>query len=65
MEEEKVYNPYTGGYVQLPTAGKVKKELLNRTTQSLRDARNTDPELVINVALILFLQLLLFRFLVG
>lgn len=66
MEEQNTrYNPYTGTYMQIPEGNKVRKELINRTTNTLREARNTDPELVINVALILLLQFLLFKFLVG
>ena len=65
MDEEKYYNPYTGSYMQTPSASKVRQDLINRTTDKLRGAKNTDPELVINVVLILFLQFLLFRFLVS
>lgn len=66
MEEQNTrYNPYTGTYMQLPEGNKVRKELISRTTNTLREARNSDPELVINVALILFLQFLLFKFLAG
>jgi len=51
--------------MQTPSASKVRQDLINRTTDKLRGAKNTDPELVINVVLILFLQFLLFRFLVS
>ncbi|MDT8446044.1 MAG: hypothetical protein RRB13_03980 [bacterium] len=49
----------------MPDGAKVRKELINRTTNTFREAKNTDPELVINLALIFLLQLLLFKFLIG
>ena len=63
MDEERIYNPYTGSYMQAPSAAKVRKEIVDRTANTFREAKNTDPELVINVVVILFLQFLLFRFL--
>ncbi|OGG95563.1 MAG: hypothetical protein A2508_03425 [Candidatus Lambdaproteobacteria bacterium RIFOXYD12_FULL_49_8] len=64
MDEEKkyFYNPYTGTMMNVSEASsKGRQEIGN----SIKDARNADPELLINVGLILFLQLLLFKFLTG
>jgi len=65
MEEQDEFNPYTGGYMRTSSASKVRQEIIDRTTNTLRDAKSTDPELVINVVLIFALQFFLFRFLVS
>jgi len=60
--EEEGFNPYTGGYMKTSSAH---KSISDRAQNSLRGAKGTDPELVINVVLILALQFFLFRFLVS
>jgi len=61
-EQKYYYNPYSGSTMNISEAvGKARKEIGNAN----KEGRGADPELLINVGLILLLQFLLLKFLAG